>query len=48
MTGTVPNGTKRRYSYQYDGLNRLLRGYIHSRDHQLPVMITIMRSSAMI
>lgn len=26
MTGTVPNGTKRRYSYQYDGLNRLLRG----------------------
>ena len=26
MTGTVPNGIKRRYSYQYDGLNRLLRG----------------------
>ncbi|SDI87284.1 hypothetical protein SAMN05421846_1171 [Chryseobacterium taeanense] len=25
MTGTVPNGTKRRYSYQYDGLNRLLQ-----------------------
>jgi RHS repeat-associated protein len=26
MTGTFPNGTKRRYSYQYDGLNRLLQG----------------------
>ncbi|WP_376778755.1 RHS repeat domain-containing protein, partial [Chryseobacterium taichungense] len=26
VTGTVPNGTKRRYSYQYDGLNRLLQG----------------------
>ncbi|MEC3874716.1 RHS repeat-associated core domain-containing protein, partial [Chryseobacterium salviniae] len=26
ITGTVPNGTKRRYSYEYDKLNRLLQG----------------------
>jgi RHS repeat-associated protein len=26
ITGTVANGSKRRYSYQYDNLNRLLQG----------------------
>ncbi|SEM55343.1 RHS repeat-associated core domain-containing protein [Chryseobacterium taichungense] len=36
MTGTFPNGTKRRYSYQYDGLNRLLQGLYSQPGSSLP------------